>query len=254
MKCYRIRDWDEHFENCESRRYKNLNWIPFPNRHDGKRFRRIMRHEKAADIFAAWCLIVQVASRCSPRGWLVDRDGALSSIDLSDATGLPQRCFRLAFDILSSPEIAWLERVEYNLPQTCGRPAADMPAIQNRPEQTYTDNGRSKESPGDKDHKIHISEKDYKNYEPEAVGSYEDIAAIEDPIHAAISVTQERNQKSWGFWVKVLNHAKKNHMNGQAERLFRGCLNEVFGEMRQGEIRKPGAVFNNKLKRAFSIQ
>lgn len=94
---------------------------------------------------------------------------------------------------------------------------------------------------------------DYSQSKPLLIESYEDIAAIQDPIVAAISLTQETSKRSWGFWVKVLNQARASHHNGQAERLFRECLAETFGEMRQGEIKNPGAVFNNKLKRTFNL-
>jgi hypothetical protein len=66
----------------------------------------------------------------------VDRDGAMTASDLSDATGLPQRCYLIAFDILTSTEIAWLEWVG----NTCGRPAADL--RENLLEQNRTEQNR----------------------------------------------------------------------------------------------------------------
>ncbi len=37
---YRVRDWGVHFENSRSRDYKKLDWVPIPNKHDGKGYRR----------------------------------------------------------------------------------------------------------------------------------------------------------------------------------------------------------------------
>lgn len=108
---YRIKDWDRLFEIAQSRRYKNLQWVAIPNKHDGKGFRRIARHPKNCDIFTAWILMLQVASRQDERGLLVDGDGPLTAEDLADKTGYPEPIFKLAFDVLSGPKIDWLEKV-----------------------------------------------------------------------------------------------------------------------------------------------
>ena len=111
MSAYQIKDWDESFEIAQSRQYKRLHWVAVPNKHDGKGYRRVMRHPKCGDIFAAWILIVQVASRQEKRGLLADKDGPLTAEDLADKTGFPQEKFDLAFEVLSSPKIGWLEQV-----------------------------------------------------------------------------------------------------------------------------------------------
>ena len=35
MILYRIKNWDERYENNRSRRVKDLQWVPTPNHHDG---------------------------------------------------------------------------------------------------------------------------------------------------------------------------------------------------------------------------
>ncbi len=108
---YRIKNWDENFEIAQSRVYKRLSWVAIPNKHDGKSFRRIAKHPKADSIFAAWVLIVQVASKQKRRGLLMDEEGPLTPEDLSDQTGFPEEIFKLAFSVLSESRIGWLEKV-----------------------------------------------------------------------------------------------------------------------------------------------
>lgn len=74
MTLYKIRDWEKHFENNRSRKVEKLRWVAIPNSHDGQYFSEIMVHPDGAMIFAAWVLIVQVASKCEPRGTLIRDD------------------------------------------------------------------------------------------------------------------------------------------------------------------------------------
>jgi len=111
MNIYRIKDWDKHFEIAQSRQYKSLSWVAVPNKHDGKGFRRIAMHEKATDIFSAWILILQVASKCEPRGMLIDGTEPITSEDLAVKTGFKKEAFDLAFEVLMSKKIEWIETV-----------------------------------------------------------------------------------------------------------------------------------------------
>lgn len=75
MPVYRVVDWDRNFENNRTRELKRLDWVPFPNKHDGDGYTELLDHEDGAAHYGAWCAIVQVASKCDPRGTLL-RDGA----------------------------------------------------------------------------------------------------------------------------------------------------------------------------------
>ena len=66
-----------------------------------------------------------------------------------------------------------------------------------------------------------------------------------------MGIVGERSKQGWGHWVKILNQARKKYGRERAGRLFRECLIELFGEMKQGECKKPGAVLNVKLKQVF---
>ena len=105
---YIIKDWDRNFENSESRKIKNLSWAPFPNRHDSAPFRRVAALKNSPEIFAAWVLIVQVASKMPVRGILQNSSGPLTAEDLHLMTGFPQKIFELAFEFLQKPGIQWI--------------------------------------------------------------------------------------------------------------------------------------------------
>ncbi|KKL91611.1 hypothetical protein LCGC14_1892940 [marine sediment metagenome] len=113
MPTYQIKNWAEYFETSQSRKvYKRLTWVALPNKHDGKGFRRLAQHPDATQIFCAWVLIVQVASKMKVRGLLVDDDGPLDADDLSVKTGFPVDIFDQAFSVLTEPKIGWMEVVD----------------------------------------------------------------------------------------------------------------------------------------------
>lgn len=111
---YRIRQWD-NFENHESKKLKNLSWIAMPNKHDGRGFRRVAALPNSVQVFCAWTLMLQVASKMPTRGVLLDEDGALTAADLAAKTGFHERIFADAFIALIRPEIRWLEIVEVKI-------------------------------------------------------------------------------------------------------------------------------------------
>lgn len=118
MEVYRIKNWDKHFEISQSRRTNKSgetqrnHWVAIPNKHDGKGFRRLMRRENGPALFAAWVLIVQVASKCPIRGVLFDDDSPLTAEDLAVKTDCPTAIFKDAMRILASHEVGWLEIVD----------------------------------------------------------------------------------------------------------------------------------------------
>lgn len=107
---YQVKDWNKHYENNRSRLISDLTWLPIPNGHDGEGYCIVMAHQRAAEIFSAWILILQVASRCSPRGLLVRENGKpLDAATLAMRTRAKTDWFEMAFPILL--EIGWLEQV-----------------------------------------------------------------------------------------------------------------------------------------------
>ena len=71
MMAYRIRNWERHFENNRTKELRKMSWVPVPNKHDGDGYTDLMSRKNAMALYGAWHLILQVASKCEPRGTLV---------------------------------------------------------------------------------------------------------------------------------------------------------------------------------------
>lgn len=74
------------------------------------------------------------------------------------------------------------------------------------------------------------------------------------PVAAAVAVTGERGKPAWGHWVHVLCEARKVKGCDVANRYFLEAVESTFGEMKAGEVRKPGAILNKKLDDAFGSE
>lgn len=97
MEIYRIRDWNIHFENNRTRELKNLDWVPIPNSMDGDGYTELVDHPDGAAHFGAWVALLEVASKCLPRGTLIRksrtvmRDGADGSQEGATWCQTPQK-------------------------------------------------------------------------------------------------------------------------------------------------------------------
>lgn len=111
MKLYKIKLWNLRYENNRTRELKRLDWLPLPNRHDGEAFARLMLRADGPLIFAAWILLLQVASRCETRGTLSRDDGTpLDSESLAIRTRASKTLFDKALPALV--QMGWIETVE----------------------------------------------------------------------------------------------------------------------------------------------
>lgn len=108
---YRVVGWADNFENNRTRELKALAWVPFPNKHDGDGYTELLDHEEGAAHYGCWCAIVQVASKCDPRGTLL-RDGARphDAASLARMTRIPEAVMKRAIARLLIP-VRWLEVV-----------------------------------------------------------------------------------------------------------------------------------------------
>ena len=110
-----IAGWDETFENNRSRVIADLRWVPMPNHHDGSRFLELLEHEDGAAHYGCWSLIVQVASRCRPRGTLVHSDGSPLTPDcLARMVRVPAEIMADAIDRLF--QVGWIKNIEAKSP------------------------------------------------------------------------------------------------------------------------------------------
>lgn len=115
-----VKNWNSLFENNRTRELKKLDWVPLPNKFDGDGYTDLMSRKNGHELFAAWVLIVQVASKCGNPAGMCDgpegrgkltRDGVKphDSDSLSRITRAPKRIFEEAIPILL--EIGWLELI-----------------------------------------------------------------------------------------------------------------------------------------------
>jgi hypothetical protein len=111
MYTVRVRGWSDLFETAETRKLKNLRWVPVPTGHDTSGYRRCMRLADGTRIYGAWVLLLAMAASAPAgrRGDLVSRDGSPLTIDeMADRTGAPAEDFLDAIKALSNPRIGWL--------------------------------------------------------------------------------------------------------------------------------------------------
>lgn len=107
---YRIANWETFFETYETKKLAVLKWVPTPNKHDGLGFRRMAAQKNRCELFTAWNLILQTASkgRKSERGSLQRGGKALTPDDFAMMTGFPAPIFEAALLFFSSEEMGWL--------------------------------------------------------------------------------------------------------------------------------------------------
>jgi hypothetical protein len=117
---YKIRDWGTIYENSESRKRDSLRWVATPNEHQGSGWGRMVANKRRIELFCAWNLIIQVASKCPERGTLGKNGHAYTSDDLAFKTGFPAAIFTLAFEFFSGESIRWLEKVEISSENEAG--------------------------------------------------------------------------------------------------------------------------------------
>lgn len=110
---WRIRNWDTTFENSQSRKYDNLRWVPIPNRHDTDGYTMLMDDDHGVMHYGAWIALVQLASRCKPRGTLIRSDGRPHDYSsVARITRIGSQVFREAIPRFLSDEIGWLDDVQ----------------------------------------------------------------------------------------------------------------------------------------------
>lgn len=108
----RVAGWSKHFENNRTRELRQMAWVPVPNRLDSDGYATLIEGENGPAHFGAWIVLLEVASRCTPRGTLL-RDGRNGSrvphdvASLGRLTRFPAQMLAGAIERLV--EIGWLE-------------------------------------------------------------------------------------------------------------------------------------------------
>lgn len=111
MTLYRIRDWRKHFEVNRTRELKHMTWFPCPNSLDGSGYRELISmHRNGPAHYAAWVVLLAVASKCAPRGTLVRSNGkphdaaSIASMSGFDAALIAEALERLIL-------IGWVDEI-----------------------------------------------------------------------------------------------------------------------------------------------
>lgn len=110
----RIKHWDNLYENSRSRCIDKVRWVLIPNKHDGLGYARIMNEKDGLEIFACWIILLQVASKCKPRGVLCDDDGfPLDAMGIMLKARIPakkEKVMKRAIEFILY--LKWMQRVK----------------------------------------------------------------------------------------------------------------------------------------------
>jgi hypothetical protein len=109
----RVRDWAILYETHRTRELKRMEWIPIPNKMDGDGYTELVDDPNGAAHLGVWLCILQIASKCDPRGTLT-RGGGVAHTPRSIAriSRIPAQLCGEAIARLVG--IGWLEEVEPN--------------------------------------------------------------------------------------------------------------------------------------------
>lgn len=119
-----IRNWAELFENNRTRELKKLDWLPLPNDLSSDGYTELITHKRGPSHFAVWIVLLQLASRCEPRGFLLRSNGLAHDFgSISRVTRIPVKLIEEAVQRLL--DIGWLETKE--LSGEISHPAAAKP-------------------------------------------------------------------------------------------------------------------------------
>lgn len=116
---YQINGWRDLYETNETRKLKSLLWVKVPNKMDGLSFKLLAKRPDACEIFSAWILMLQIASKSDPRGDLAHNGIPLSPGEMGEITGFPGEIFVKALEFLSSKKMGWISVISPH-PETPG--------------------------------------------------------------------------------------------------------------------------------------
>jgi hypothetical protein len=119
MEVWRITKWDEVFENAESRRIKNLDWVAWPINLGSAGYDSLIEEfgPDAPAIYGAWCVLVCVAAKCPVRGTLTDSKGRPMSVSrIAMKAHMPAEVFQRLVDWASTEGVQWIEVTTHPAP------------------------------------------------------------------------------------------------------------------------------------------
>lgn len=148
---YRVKDWEQRFENDRSRCRDRCGFVAMPNK-NGKGKQLILREPDGAMIFGWFALVCEELSKQKkPRhGWLTDSglpsDSPWTPAELTVITGCTAEQTSRAISVLIRPDIKWLVAAPLALPPDSLPTPARTVTEQSRAEQTREEQSREEQS------------------------------------------------------------------------------------------------------------
>jgi len=107
-----IKNWNQYFENGQTRRIKNLAYSLMQVDHDPLTRKLLLR--KGAEGYRALAVfaeLVGIAARCPQRGLLADSKGPVMPDRIAAMTGLALGEVEAGLELLASKDVAWITHV-----------------------------------------------------------------------------------------------------------------------------------------------
>lgn len=106
---WRVKDWDALYERGE-KKIRKMEYVLVPNKHDGYGFRCLMAEPDGMALLGAWLLMLQIASKANPRGYLVRASGEPHTpVSIGKMTGGDAAVISRAMEVLACDEVGWIE-------------------------------------------------------------------------------------------------------------------------------------------------
>ena len=121
MITYRIKGWDDHYENNKSRERERCSFCCIPNKQDGLGYGMLMREKDGESLYGAFVAVVLVASKQKKRKGYLTADGVpgecpLSARQLSVKCQFKESTIQRMLDVCSTNEIGWIEAMPAECP------------------------------------------------------------------------------------------------------------------------------------------
>lgn len=109
---WRIKNWDQHFENNKSREVADARWVPVKNKQDGDGYLALIEPPDGVACYGAFVAVVLLASRCKPRGLLLQSNGVPHTPEtIARKTHVPASLIHKALQRCADPKVDWVEWV-----------------------------------------------------------------------------------------------------------------------------------------------
>ena len=111
-----INNWSKHYEKSDHKKCKEMKWVAVPVDFSNKGYKKLMRRKDGSEIFGAWIVLLELASKDPHRGELRDSDGDYSYEDMELITECPLKTLKKTISVLCQETFGWLRETSGCLP------------------------------------------------------------------------------------------------------------------------------------------